>query len=506
MSDVQNKRIPVGYLALVKKYNLRCIPHYRDSYITMRGRGSVEINNHHETHIYPKNYMPSNLNDYAQIEFAIKYDGINLEILKACFTTMNKSTLQQHIIQHPTSKYSRVVWYLYEWLTDDQLDIPDATKGNYVEILDSKKFYTCDGTKSKRHRIVNNLVGVKTFCPIIRKTKLLQDFESKKIDQKAKDLVASYNPRIVSRAANYLFSKETISSYAIERETPSKSRESKYVDLLRTANSISNLTKEKLIELQKATVDPRFANNDYRHEQNYVGETINPYDQKIHYVSPKPEDVNSLMEGLLATLTKMMSSKIHPVIMSASIAFGFVFIHPFDDGNGRLHRFIIHYVLSRSGFTPLKTIFPISAVMLDNMREYDFILESFSIPLLKLIDYTLTNEGVLTVETESKQHYQFIDFTQFSEYLFNCVVNTVENDFKNELEFLSHYDETKKAIQQYIDMPDKLIDLLIKFTYQNHGNIPKSKRNKFFSQLTDEEIDNLIVLVREHMNIQKPEE
>ena len=35
-----------------------------------------------------------------------------------------------------------------------------------------------------------------------------------------------------------------------------------------------------------------------------------------------------------------------PVIHSAAVAFGFVFIHPFMDGNGPLHRYLIHEELS----------------------------------------------------------------------------------------------------------------------------------------------------------------
>ncbi len=34
------------------------------------------------------------------------------------------------------------------------------------------------------------------------------------------------------------------------------------------------------------------------------------------------------------------------------VGFGFVFLHPFEDGNGRLHRYLIHHVLSARQFTP----------------------------------------------------------------------------------------------------------------------------------------------------------
>ncbi len=42
-----------------------------------------------------------------------------------------------------------------------------------------------------------------------------------------------------------------------------------------------------------------------------------------------------------------------------------VYIHPFRDGNGRMHRCLIHHVLAERKFTPPDLVFPVSSVMLD---------------------------------------------------------------------------------------------------------------------------------------------
>ena len=69
------------------------------------------------------------------------------------------------------------------------------------------------------------------------------------------------------------------------------------------------------------------------------------------------------MQDLLLSLERMIDSAVNPVIIAAT-SFGFVYIHPFEDGNGRLHRFLIHYVLAGTSFTPSGIIFPVSAIML----------------------------------------------------------------------------------------------------------------------------------------------
>ena len=41
-----------------------------------------------------------------------------------------------------------------------------------------------------------------------------------------------------------------------------------------------------------------------------------------------------------------------------------MFIHPFLDGNGRLHRYLIREELSVLGFTPKGIVLPVSAFIL----------------------------------------------------------------------------------------------------------------------------------------------
>lgn len=492
---------PIGYSAIIEQFNLSVIPHYRQSYVSSNSQRYTHINDkHQETHIYPKKYAVKDpKNPFHQLEFALKYDGVNLEILLALFKRLDITEVETTITQHPTSKYGRILWFLYEFLTEKKLNIPESKRLKYIDILDPEHYFTAEGIRSPRHRVNNNLIGTKDFCPMLRKTKILIEQIDAQYNLKARTLAEKYDPQIIARAGHYLYTKETLSSYEIEREKPNQERMSKFIELLKKASSIKNLSKERLIELQNIIVDPRFKDINYRVNQNYVGENINQY-QKIHYISPKPENVESLMEGLLKTLEMTEQTKLHPVLVAAIISFGFVFIHPFEDGNGRIHRFLIHYILSKENFTPEGIIFPVSAVILQNILKYDNTLELFSKPLMeKVTGYNLSDEGVLTVTQPTHNYYKYIDYTKMAEYLFECIDTTIHTHFEKEIEFLVNYDQTKREIQNVVDMPDKLIDLFIKFSMQNHGVLGHQKRAKYFNKLSDREIEQLGYIVKSNM-------
>ena len=123
------------------------------------------------------------------------------------------------------------------------------------------------------------------------------------------------------------------------------------------------------------------------------------------------------------------------------MAFGFVFIHPFEDGNGRIHRFLIHHELARSEFAPPKLIFPVSAVMLRERVDYDRVLESYSKTILPFIEFTMDAQGSMTVENETSNLYRYWDATKFAEYLYGSVAETIRRDLREELGFLAVFDQ-----------------------------------------------------------------
>jgi Fic family protein len=187
----------------------------------------------------------------------------------------------------------------------------------------------------------------------------------------------------------------------------------------------------------------------------------------------------------------MDAGNVSAVIHATAIAYGFVFLHPFEDGNGRIHRFLIHNILARRGFTPKGVMFPISASMLKNSADYDASLEAFSRHLMALVEYSLDEEGSMTVHNDTAIWYRYIDMTSQAEALFRFIDKTIKTELASELAFLANYDKTKKAIQEIVDIPDRKIDLFIRFCLQNNCWLSSQKRASHFDSLSDEEISRM---------------
>jgi hypothetical protein len=316
----------------------------------------------------------------------------------------------------------------------------------------------------------------------------LRGLEAIDLSGRCSEVTAAYPPELLRRALAYLYTKETKSSFEIEHVEPGTSRAARFVALLQSAEREDFCTESRLIELQNRIVDPRFAASGYRTSQNYVGQTIAFRHEKVHFVAPRPQDLPGLMSGLLDTHRSLVESGIHPVEHAAIVAYGFVFLHPFEDGNGRIHRFLIHNILALTGLTPKGLMFPVSAAMLRRTAEYDASLEAFSRPLGLLVDYELNDEGRMTVLNDTAVWYRYIDLTAQAEALFSFIQATIETELPAELRFLAGYDQAKAAIQQIVDLPDRALDLFIRVCLDNGGHLSARKRASHFPMLTDDEV------------------
>jgi hypothetical protein len=482
-----------GYSALVEELKLAVPAPYTRSRIAGAVRRS-EVHSDHALETYPK--KQGHAGDLkAHFLFALKYEPTDLRVLAATFKQLGPEFVRGLVQDAPTGSYARKAWFLYEYLVGQRLDLPDAKTGAYTDVLDARRHIVGARRTSSRHRVWDNLLGVPGFSPTVRRTRKLTGRIEQELDKEVASLTQAVAPDILRRAIGYLYTKETKSTFEIENEHPSPQRQERFVAALADAAKLDLSDKAALIVLQNKIVDPRYAAKDWRDFQNYVGETAGNFREIVHLICPKPQDVPGLMQALSETGQRVLADSIDPVIAAAILSFGFVFIHPFDDGNGRLHRFLIHSALSKTGFSPDGVIFPISVSILRDMGAYDAALENFSKPLLGLIDWKLNAKHELVVSGETADHYRYFDATPQAEYLYDRVAETIHKDLAEELDFLSVYDRAYRAVREIVDMPNKKLSLFVRLCMQNNGRLAKNRR-KTFPELTDEEVKAMEAAVR----------
>lgn len=439
----------------------------------------------------PRHEPEDNL--YKQLVFALKYEGINLLFFKKLFEQLSKEDITTLVQIEPTGQYSRKIWFLYEWLMNYKLDIPDLTQGNFVTLVNEEMQYASSiPIKSSRHRINNNLAGTVDFCPLIFKTEKLENFIEKNNPDSIKTAINGFRKDILLRTSSFLLLKDSKASFSIEGETPTQNRAIRWGRAIGQAGS-KPLSNEEFYRLQQIVIDSnRFDKMGYRTEGGFVGEHDRVAGEPIpEHISAKEDDLATLMNGLIKSAHYLESIAFNPVLAATKIAFGFVFIHPFVDGNGRIHRYIIHHLLAAMKYTPQGIIFPVSAAILERIVDYQKVLESYSQPLLDFIEWEKTEKNNVKVLNDTLDFYRYFDATPQAEFLFECVDTTIHQTIPAEVNYLQKYDEMKYWLDMHFQMPDSIVALLIRFLEQNKGTLSKRAREKEFAALKPEEVKNI---------------
>ena len=430
----------------------------------------------------------------GHLRFALKWEGVNLQVLAALVRSVPLGDLAAIARAEPNGRYSRRLWFLAEWLTGTTLDLPDVDrKRALVPVLEPDQQAALNGGEvSQRHRIRNNLPGPVTFCPLVRITPALARAQARGLDARARTMIDRHAPALVARAAAFLQLSDSKASFAIEKETPSAERAQRWAKAIARANDTA-LSITALETLQRTVIgDDRFVTLGLRRGGGFVGEHDRTTGAPLpEHISARPDDLRALLLGLVEYHERVMRYGMDPVVAAAAIAFGFVYIHPFEDGNGRLHRWLIHLVLAANGYGPAGVVFPVSAAMERQLASYRQVLESYSHPALDCVDWRPTETGNVEVLNDTRDLYRFVDATVQAAFLYECIETTVERDWPEELSYLEAYDRFAAGVKQIVEMPDRVVDRLHRFLRQNAGTLSARAREKEFAALTREEVASI---------------
>jgi hypothetical protein len=480
---------PAGYAAIIHAFDLSVpLPH------TLSAIGNrYRITDEAGWRIYTPRHAPD-FSLEGHLTFALKYEGLDLAVVKQLFLASGPSTIASLVRATPTGIYARRIWFLYEWLLGQELDLPDAGRVAYVDAVDTTLQYARRGENSARHRVRNNLPGTPEFCPLVFRTVTLEEFVALDLKERARTVVNSVPADLIARTAAFLLLKDSKSSYVIEGESPPQDRIQRWGRAIGEAGR-APLDESELLRLQRIVIgDARFVKLGFRTEGGFIGEHDRDTRRPIPvHISARPEDLSSLIRGLIA-FDHTAEGDLDPVIAAAVLAFGFVYIHPFEDGNGRLHRYLMHHVLCRRGFNPPGVHFPVSAAILDNIDAYRRVLESYSGRLLPVIAWESTAQGNVRVLNDTADFYRFFDATPHAEFLYACVRKTIEEDLPNEASFLKNFDRFRAGVAAMVDMPERTLNNLFHFLQQNGGRLSKRAKENEFAMLTRDEVEKIEAL------------
>lgn len=477
---------PTGYAALIDAYGLS-VPLPR----TLCAIG--ERHRHLEEggfRIFSPRYAPEASLE-GHLTFALKYEGLDLAVLKRLCLSAGRAEVEALVRARPTGSYARRIWFLYEWLTGSVLDLPDADRGAYVPVVDPDRQFAAPGRTSTRHRVKDNLPGTADFCPLVFRTERLHAFMALGLPARARKIAGGVPRDLLARTAAFLLLKDSRASYAIEGERAPQDRIQRWGRAIGEAGRQA-IDLEELLRLQRIVIgDARFVRLGLRKEDGFVGEHDRESRMPLPgHIDARAQDLPPLIGGMTA-FDGGAAAHLDAVIAAAVLAFGFVYAHPFEDGNGRIHRYLIHHVLAERGFSPPGLVFPVSAAILEQIDEYRRVLEDYSQRLLPCIAWQPTDRGNVRVLNDTGDFYRFFDATPHAEFLYGCVRRTIEQDLPQEAAFLRAYDAFCSRVEGIVDMPANTMDLLFRFLQQNGGRLSGRAREREFAALTDAEAERI---------------
>ena len=486
----------VGYEHLRESLRLTALPVARPAQV--RSVTRVEST---DTHLaIPRHVAPASEHPLDHLLFAFKHEGMNLAIACEALRNINPSDLIAQLQVSPNGAYIRKACYLWEQFAGRHLEGLPEVGGPTEPVFDPDRYVTIGEVKrDRRWRVAFNGLGTVRYCATVERTPMVQAGMASDVMGRAIDFAKRLSKPTLDRALAWAYLSETEDSFAIEREKPSADKAEAFVQLLKQAHQARPLSEEYLVDLQNSVVtNPMVREVQFRVEQNWLRGPARGA-LGITYVPPAPALADELMNELMA-VANHLPQKVDPVIAAAIASFGFVFIHPFMDGNGRLSRFLFHHAMCLSGALPDGLLLPVSVAMKRHEDDYLTTLQSFSKPArarwkvrwISDADYEFSFDA-------SSALYRYWDATACVEFSYRMAEQALEHDLRGETLFLTQYDRVLRTVNERYDIPGKDIATILMGAFDQHGTISKARRRRFEHLIPGEALDFIEAAVRKSM-------
>lgn len=436
----------------------------------------------------------------GHLEFALRHEGVNLEIVDAVFEHLSPADLCARLEAAPNGAHIRRACFLWEWLTGQELPIVVTPAGGYVDLFPAETYVTAGAPiNNRKFRVRNNALGTPGFCPVVLRSVVPDSPSLAELLAKAQRSLESVgDPALYERALSFLYLSETRSSFEIEREKPSSDKQERFVQLLRRVGETTRVSEDWLVSLQNSVVRDVFSQEaSYRTQQNWLEDATG----RITFFPVPVADLRRAMAGWETFVNDNGTLCPDVLVKVACAAFGFVYLHPFMDGNGRLHRFLIHHVLTHTDLLTGGRIVPVSAVILKHTPEYLEVLAGFSQPVTRLWDYVRGDVAPHITAAPGSRAYRFFDASREVAFLYQMIRLAVEEEIPRELAWLSGFDQALGVLESEFDLPQKDLATLIRMAHSNHGQLSANRR-KQFSYLPVAVLNRIEVVVQACFNVQ----
>lgn len=482
----------IGYQHLIATHRLGVLPPQQHAMVAPVQRvqyvgGMIQV---------PSSVAPNSDRPIDHLLFALKHEGTDLAIIAALLPHLDPADLLAELAKRPSGGYIRKACYVWERLSGQTLDGVSGT-GVPVKLFDeTRHVVSTSSTRDAKWRVDFNGLGSWAMCPSIRRTPAIEAALANDVLKRAREVFSEIDPEMMDRAMAWAYLNETKYSFAIERETPVGGKAEAFARLLRQAWEPRAMDHNYLTDLQNAAItNPLLRAFGFRTKQNHLQSAV-PGAAGVSYVPPPPGMIDDLMQGVLDLANGRGSMP--PLVRAALASFSFVYVHPYMDGNGRLSRFLLHYVLAKSGEIPERGILPISAAMKRNELDYLRALQSFSRPARELWDVTWIDGARFDYAFKgSPALYRFWDATQQVQFTIQMAEQALQRDLIDEVEFLDRFDRAYKAVDRDYDIPGQTLAMLIRSCEQHGGTISKNRRKQYAATVPEDIFDAIQTAVRE---------
>ncbi len=470
----------IGYEYLLSRIPLRMPPLDRPAQV----RPVTRVERMPELLAVPRHVAPAaDAPVLEHVLFALKHEGTRIDILHEALKLVPAEDLARALSAQRQGAYLRRAAFIWEKANGQALPLPwDSTGGNYVDFFEASRYYTGpQWERSRRYRVNFNGIGPYEFCPVVAHNAVLEQRGQAVLERLRTWVNDPRNLGVLDRVVNWAYLSETRDSYAIENETPAPDKERAFLQNIEQLRDKRPLSEEYLVDLQNLVITSAISKEQaFRHEQNWLQRGGHGA-LAVRYLPPPPAEVTALMDGLMR-MANTREGTVPPLVKAALVSFGFVFVHPFMDGNGRLSRLLAHHSLSYHGALPTvngnPAILPLSVAMKRHEADYLAALESFSRPARQLWDVTWIADNEFLFDFRSSPLvYAHWSGEAAAEFVTRCAEQALEQSLIDETAFLQDYDRAYEQIDREFDLPNRTINLLIHWIRQNNGRMPERRRN-----------------------------